>query len=101
MKTIHSAAVLLLAVQPALATNHEEAIDEIIVDASRQPIGEIVVEQQMLVDTALVLKQIPGANVNKNGIVSGIAQYRGMFGDRVAVTIDNHAIVTGGPNAMS
>jgi len=54
----------------------------------------------MLVDTATVLKDIPGANVNANGPVTGIAQYRGMYGDRISVVIDHLGVVSGGPNAM-
>ncbi len=100
MHTSRRAALLLLAAQPLLAAAQNEPIDEIIVDAARETIGEIPVAEQLLLDTAVALKQLPGANVNKNGALTGIAQYRGMFGDRVSVTIDNHAIVTGGPNAM-
>jgi iron complex outermembrane recepter protein len=51
-------------------------------------------------DTAAALKQLPGANVNRNGGLTGIAQYRGLYGDRVNVSIDSASIVTGGPNAM-
>jgi iron complex outermembrane receptor protein len=52
------------------------------------------------VDAAELLKQLPGANVNANGKLTGIAQYRGMYGDRVAVSVDGMGLVTGGPNAM-
>jgi iron complex outermembrane receptor protein len=38
-----------------------------------------------------MLKKMPGANINKNGELTGIAQYRGMFGDRISVA---------GPNTM-
>lgn len=54
----------------------------------------------MLVDTARVLKDVPGANLNSNGLITGIAQYRGMYGDRIAIDIDESGIVSGGPNAM-
>lgn len=57
-------------------------------------------QQSGVVDTAELLKQLPGANVNANGKLTGIAQYRGMFGDRVAVSVDGLSLVTGGPNAM-
>ena len=60
----------------------------------------IEVERELLVDTATVLKEIPGANVNSNGPVTGIAQYRGLYGDRVAVSIDQLGVISGGPNAM-
>ncbi|MBO9490665.1 TonB-dependent receptor [Endozoicomonas sp. G2_1] len=51
-------------------------------------------------DLANWLHSVPGANVNRNGPVTGIAQYRGLFGDRVATTIDGHSIIGAGPNAM-
>ena len=60
----------------------------------------IEVDREMIVDSATVLKDIPGANVNSNGLITGIAQYRGMYGDRVAVDIDQLGMVSGGPNAM-
>jgi iron complex outermembrane receptor protein len=82
--------------------NHEQATDEIVV------LGRFVttrstrieVDREMLVDTAKALKYIPGANVNSNGLITGIAQYRGMYGDRVAVDIDQLGMISGGPNAM-
>ena len=39
-------------------------------------------------NTALLLKRIAGANVNFNGSLAGIAQYRGMFGPRVNIDMD-------------
>ncbi len=51
-------------------------------------------------DSAEVLWSVPGAAVNRNGGLTGLAQYRGLSGDRIHVTIDGASIVTGGPNAM-
>ena len=51
-------------------------------------------------DTSTLLRKMPGADINKNGELTGIAQYRGMFGDRVNVTVDGNNISSGGPNAM-
>lgn len=56
--------------------------------------------QQVEVDTAELLRQTPGGAVNRNGPLSGIAQYRGLYGDRVHVSIDGMNIASGGPNAM-
>ncbi len=39
-------------------------------------------------NTALLLKRVAGANVNFNGSLAGIAQYRGMFGPRVNINLD-------------
>src|SRR5690606_20978728 len=55
---------------------------------------------QEAVDTAELLKQLPGSNLNANGLLTGIAQYRGLYGDRVAVSIDGLRTLTGGPNGM-
>ncbi|MDG1731897.1 MAG: TonB-dependent receptor [Thalassotalea sp.] len=52
------------------------------------------------VDLASWLSSVPGANINRNGPVSGIAQYRGLYGDRISTTVDGHGIVGAGPNAM-
>ena len=51
-------------------------------------------------DSAELLRAIPGASFNSNGAITGIAQYRGLFGDRVAVSLDSSPALTGGPNAM-
>lgn len=100
-------AVLLMALPPSVAAQKNtdpvaDPIDEIVVADHAVAASAAVtrVEHEMLLDTAVALKDMPGADVNSNGLITGIAQYRGMYGDRVAVTIDEHAIVTGGPNAM-
>lgn len=51
-------------------------------------------------DTAQMLRMMPGANINKNGELTGIAQYRGMFGDRIKVSVDGAQISGAGPNSM-
>jgi len=51
-------------------------------------------------DTADMVKSVPGANVNKNGPMTGIAQYRGMFGSRINVELDGLNITPAGPNWM-
>jgi len=51
-------------------------------------------------DSAELLWRAPGANVNRNGPLTGIAQYRGMYGERVNVQVNGMHITTGGPNGM-
>ena len=51
-------------------------------------------------DTAALLERAPGANVNRNGPLTGIAQYRGMYADQVNVQVNGIHINTGGPNGM-
>lgn len=51
-------------------------------------------------DTAELVQLVPGAAVVNNGPLAGQVQYRGMFGDRVSVRIDDAVVTTGGPNWM-
>lgn len=108
MKLYLCTALAVVSLLPALAGGQQPAaevdadVDEVVVVGRSVSTGlaKIEVDRQMLVDTATALKDIPGANVNGNGPVTGIAQYRGMYGDRIAVVIDHLGIVSGGPNAM-
>ncbi|HLU07640.1 MAG TPA: TonB-dependent receptor [Woeseiaceae bacterium] len=107
MKTLCFAALAALMPLSALSaaedSRDDRAMPEEIVVLGRSVATtstRVEVDREMLVDTARVLKDIPGANVNANGLITGIAQYRGMYGDRVAVDIDDAGIIGGGPNAM-
>lgn len=51
-------------------------------------------------DTGELIKRLPGANINRNGPLTSIAQYRGLFGDRVNVQVDGMHINPAGPNSM-
>jgi iron complex outermembrane receptor protein len=96
-KTVALAAVLILP-PPGLA---DEADEIVVVGRTVETSAErVAVERELLIDTATALKEIPGANVNANGTLTGIAQYRGLYGDRVAVDLDHLGLITGGPNAM-
>jgi iron complex outermembrane receptor protein len=68
-------------------------------DATRYPVD---LEQQPITtpDTAELLRNAPGASVNRNGPLTGIAQYRGMYGQRLNVLIDGMHVNPGGPNGM-
>lgn len=108
MNTWLSAAIAALLCLPVagmaqeIKNENETEVDEIVVLGRSVTTSStrIEVEREMLVDTATALKDIPGANVNSNGMITGIAQYRGMFGDRLAVDIDDLGVISGGPNAM-
>jgi len=107
MNILKTAIVAVLFTMPAFSQGQEEQTDEQGTDEI-MVLGRFVstssmrveVHQKILVDSATVLKDVPGANVNTNGLITGIAQYRGMYGDRVAVNIDQLGVVSGGPNAM-
>ena len=45
-------------------------------------------------DAAALLHSVPGANINRNGVLTGIAQYRGMYADRVNVKINGCLLYT-------
>lgn len=83
--------------------DHSHNINEITVQAY-PPVSQIstVSNTELFAkpDSAELLRAIPGANFNSNGAITGIAQYRGLFGDRVAVSLDSSPALTGGPNAM-
>lgn len=51
-------------------------------------------------DTGDLVKRLAGANVNSNGPITSIAQYRGLFADRVNVLIDGVRLHQAGPNRM-
>lgn len=80
-----------------------EHMPEVLVEEDHWPLDvnhSINTDDLHAADTAEALKIIPGAAVNRNGALTGIAQYRGLFGDRINVSIDSASIVSGGPNAM-
>jgi iron complex outermembrane receptor protein len=101
-KSAAIAAALLAPAVTAAQPASDEDVDEVVVigHTVSTSLAKVEVDHEMLVDTATVLKDIPGANVNANGPITGIAQYRGMHGDRVSVVIDQLGVVSGGPNAM-
>lgn len=51
-------------------------------------------------DAGELLSRLPGANANRNGVLTSVAQYRGLFGDRVNVVVDGMPIRPAGPNSM-
>jgi iron complex outermembrane recepter protein len=64
--------------------------------------SELITSDRMIAspDAGALLRHLPGANINKNGELTGIAQYRGMFGNQVNVAINGLPISSAGPNAM-
>jgi len=83
------------------AQNAEPEIQEIVITSVRDT--SVLMTDETLVappDTAQMLRMMPGANLNKNGELTGIAQYRGMYGDRVNISINGSSISSAGPNAM-
>ena len=51
-------------------------------------------------DTAQLLRDAPGANVNGNGPLTASPQDRGRVGPRIATSLDGHQLSPSGPNWM-
>ena len=103
-KTVSAFSALFIAISgtPAVA-DHSHDMEEITVQAfplATQISGSPRSNPLHSPDSAELLKRIPGANNNANGVITGIAQYRGMYGDRVSVKLDQAPTLSGGPNAM-
>ena len=103
-KTVSAFTVLSMAISATSAfADHGHAIEEITIQAfplASQISGSPRSNPLHSPDSAELLKRIPGANNNANGVITGIAQYRGMYGDRVSVKLDQAPTLSGGPNAM-
>ena len=90
----------LLATLSALPSSAEH-LEELVVRESHDTrtidvTGELVISP----DVAQLLKRAPGANVNSNGPLTGIPQYRGMYGSRIATSLDGNQLAPAGPNWM-
>lgn len=79
---------------PVIVIGHHEPIVE---GAVLTPTPDIRARAR---DTASLLEQIPGAAVVRNGPLTGIAQLRGLSGDRVRVLVDGMTITPACPNHM-
>ncbi|MCF6288182.1 MAG: TonB-dependent receptor [Proteobacteria bacterium] len=55
---------------------------------------------QSIIDTPDILKKMAGANVNRNGPLTGLAQYRGLSGARVNVQINGSNMQESCSNSM-
>ncbi len=51
-------------------------------------------------DVTTLMEKVPGGGVHSNGAISGQTYYRGIFGPRMNVLIDDVRIESGGPNWM-
>jgi iron complex outermembrane recepter protein len=85
----------------AATTSQADHIEELVVSASHDT-RTIDITDELVVapDVAQLLKKAPGANVNSNGPITGIPQYRGMYGSRIATSLDGTQLAPSGPNWM-
>lgn len=95
--TLYFSLLAALATLPALA----QQMEELVVTATHST-RTIDVTEALLAspDVAELLKEAPGANVNSNGPLTGIPQYRGMYGPRIDTSIDGNHLAPSGPNWM-
>ena len=104
MQVVPTTTLALLIVSSAaygVEPSDQPSIEEVLVEgASQSQILEAQTENNVTADAGQMLKNIAGANTNQNGSITSIAQYRGMYGDRINVDIDGMNITSGGPNAM-
>ena len=104
MKTIIKSTALVLGICAGIgpAVAEHEQLPSLVIEGSAMRAGAFTTapDSTGLKDTASLLERVPGANVNRNGPLTGIAVYRGMFGNRVTSTIDAAALKEAGPNSM-
>ncbi|MCK5831291.1 MAG: TonB-dependent receptor [Methylococcales bacterium] len=102
MKTKISLAIASSLVIPLTAVAEYEQLPNIVVEGNVMRAGTFgtAPDSSGLKDTASLLKRVPGANVNRNGPLTGIASYRGMYGNRINISIDGANMKEVGPNSM-
>lgn len=95
-------AILVSCIAPCLVQAETEELPTIIVEGTAMRPGTFgaAPDSSSLVDTASLLKRVPGANVARNGPLTGIAQYRGMAGNRINISLDGANMKEVGPNSM-
>ncbi len=98
---IYLATASALAITLPVAAEQEQ-LPTIVVEGSTMRAGTFgtAPDSSGLKDTASLLKRVPGANVNRNGPLTGIASYRGMSGNRINISIDGANMKEVGPNSM-
>lgn len=80
-----------------------EQIEQVSIVGQRlSSISSLAIDSELALapDLRDVLARLPGVDANSNGAVNAIAQYRGLFGDRLRVNIDGAPVVGSGPNGM-
>ncbi|ORU94665.1 MAG: TonB-dependent receptor [Cycloclasticus sp. symbiont of Poecilosclerida sp. M] len=94
--------LLFISMLATTAQAGENNYGTIVVEGSSMRPGEfgIAPNSSALKDTASLLKRIPGANVNRNGPLTGIASYRGQYGAKINTEVDGMSWKEVGPNSM-
>jgi len=103
LKTNFNLVIASLMIAPSIVVADQTAeLPTIIVEGSSDRPGTFSTapDSSGFKDTSSLLKTVPGANVNRSGPLTGIAQYRGLAGNRINVSIDGTNIKEVGPNSM-
>ncbi|OUS05959.1 hypothetical protein A9Q81_04245 [Gammaproteobacteria bacterium 42_54_T18] len=105
MKHLPSAfqiSVIVLAVASVFSFYAEASDAPVIIVEGEKSVFSISLEKENTVtpDSTELLNGMAGASVVKNGPLTGFAQYRGMFGQRINTVIDGATHTSGGPNWM-
>lgn len=100
MKTQLSLIAILLLVPLYVQAEHQLPTLSVEGSAMRAGTFGATPDSSGLKDTASLLKRVPGANVNRNGPLTGIASYRGMFGNRINISVDGVNMKEVGSNSM-
>ncbi|MFT4518342.1 MAG: iron complex outermembrane receptor protein [Halioglobus sp.] len=103
MQNITRAAALSLLPAAFLTTLPARAdhLEELVITATHDTRTIDVTSALMISpDVAQLLKMAPGVTVNSNGPLTGIPQYRGMYGPRISTSLDGAQLAPSGPNWM-
>ncbi|BCG63458.1 MAG: iron complex outermembrane recepter protein [Methyloprofundus sp.] len=102
MKTKLNIAIATALALPTMVYAETEQLATIVVEGSANRPGAMAIapDSSGFKDTAALLERVPGANVNRNGPLTAIPQYRGMYGNRVNVEVNGANIKEAGPNSM-
>ncbi len=99
--------VLLLAAElpaaPARGQAHLDVDEVIWVRGERNPALHTELQANAdapVINAAELLPELAGTALNANGPLTPIVQYRGLFGDRVHISLEGSSAVGAGPNAM-
>jgi iron complex outermembrane recepter protein len=99
-----SALALGAAIAPAAAQSIDPALQDVIVVTGARPATVLVENPDARPyegpDATTLLSRVPGGARVGNGALSGQAQYRGLFGPRLNLRIDDQRFATSGPNLM-
>lgn len=99
MRSIYLGSGLYAALLSA-AVQAQELEELTIVERSDARTIDVAQALSVAPDPARLLFEAPGANVNSNGPITGIPQYRGLFGPRISVSLNGNLLAPAGPNWM-